>query len=243
MLDLKNLSISFGENRVLSGVDLKIHSEEVAGIVGPNGCGKTTLFNVICKFYQPQSGEICVNGHNIKRLSPHAVFQLGLSRSFQQNRTCAGLTIREHLMLVDDISQAQSLWKRALCRNHPIPKEFMELLNAVGLGEHLDKTAGCMSFGQRRLLELCLLLFQNRPVVLLDEPTAGVDPANMETILYLLEREVKGPRTTLLIEHNLDVVKRLCDTVYVLEAGKIVVSGNPDEILDDHEVQRILIGR
>lgn len=243
MLNLKNLSIRFGENTVISGLDLEIHSEEIAGIVGPNGCGKTTLFNLICKFYQPQSGEIYVNGHNITGLEPHAVFRLGLSRLFQQNRICAGLTIREHLMLVDDVQQAQSLWKRALCRSHPIPEEFSELLNAVGLDGYLDKTAGCMSFGQQRLLGLCLLLFQNRPFVLLDEPTAGVDPANMETILYLLEREVKGARTTLLIEHNLDVVKKLCNTVHVLEAGKILRSGNPDEILDDHEVQRILIGR
>ncbi|GIG68088.1 ABC transporter ATP-binding protein [Phytomonospora endophytica] len=242
ILTTRGLVKAFGGFRAVDGVDLDVAEGSVHALVGPNGAGKTTLFHLLTGFHRPTSGAIDVAGRDITGLPPDRVARLGLARSFQITNLFAKLTAREHveLALAARTSIGWRFWRsdKALRRFSP---RALELLDEVGLAGLADTTSDALAYGRRRALELALALALEPRVLLLDEPTAGMGAEDVDRTVELIARVREG-RTVVLVEHNMNVVGSLADTVTVLKHGQVLAEGPYAEIRRDPRVVAAYLG-
>jgi branched-chain amino acid transport system ATP-binding protein len=242
ILQLTGVTRNFGGLQALKDVSLRIEEGDLRGIIGPNGAGKTTLFNVVTGELKPTSGKVYLRGEDISRLPPYAICRRGLSRTFQLTRIFPEMTVYDSVWAGAN-SKARHPWNpvSSARRLEHIEKETLELCKLVGLEDEKDELAVNLSYGDQKVLEMAMALSTQPSVLLLDEPTQGVGPKEVDTIIEVVKK-LSERMTIVLIEHTIDVVMTLCKTVTVLTEGQVFAEGTPEEISANKEVQRIYLG-
>ncbi len=240
MIEIRDLRRDFGGIRALAGVDLRVEPGERRAVIGPNGAGKTTLFNVLTGELQATGGNMRLDGTELGPLTTWRRARLGLARMYQRNELFDPLSTRDNALLA-----VASLGGAYRPLRSPRPDETAHadtVIEQVGLADRRSAPAGALSHGERRQLELALALARRPRVLLLDEPTAGMSPAETERIVALiagLDRSI----TLLIVEHDMDVVFRLADRITVLHEGRAIAEGSPQEIRADRQVHDVYLGK
>jgi branched-chain amino acid transport system ATP-binding protein len=240
MIETRDLRRDFGGVRALDGVSLHVAEGERRAIIGPNGAGKTTLFNILTGELAPTTGNVLIAGEDVTGERPHQLARRGIARMYQRNELFEPLTALENVALSLGASRGPYrpfTSSRAATRAAALP-----LLERVGLGPRADAPARSLSHGERRQLELALALGQDPRVLMLDEPTAGMSPAEtarITTLIASLERSL----TIVIVEHDMDVVFRIADRISVLHEGRVLAEGDPDEVRGDRTVNEVYLGK
>ena len=228
--------------KAVSAVDLEVHEGGVHALVGPNGAGKTTLFNMLTGFLKPSAGTITLFEEDVTGLHPEQIAHKGVARSFQITSLFESLTAREHveLALQGRTSQGLRFWRseKRLAGYRP---RVDELLEQVGLGHLADRPSGLLAYGQKRALEMALVLALDPKVMLLDEPTAGMGIEDVDRTIELVRR-ISAGRTVVFVDHNMHVVSNLADRVTVLQQGRVLAEGTYDEVRNDERVVTAYLG-
>jgi ABC-type branched-subunit amino acid transport system ATPase component len=237
---VQRVSKSYGAYTALKNVDLSVEPGERRAIIGPNGAGKTTLFSMIAGQKAPTSGSISINGTETTGKRPDQLWQAGLSRTFQRNQLFSDLTVWENVELACAAHFAGLL--AAAPSRETLEQEVGALLERVNLLDAHDACVGNMAYGGQRQLELALALAGRPKILLLDEPTAGMSPAETQ---YMLRMMKNLPRdiTILIVEHDMDVVFSLADRVTVLNLGEVLADGTVQEIQNNKHVSEIYMGK
>ncbi|MFQ5813131.1 MAG: ABC transporter ATP-binding protein [Anaerolineae bacterium] len=240
MLEVRDLSKSFGGIQAVQRCNFSVQEGSVTGLIGPNGSGKTTCFNLITGFLKPDTGEVRFKGNPITARRPSQICHEGISRTFQITRLFKNLTALENMIVPVRQVGFRTLFHDSVKRHEE--ERAMELLSFVGLTELKDELAGNLSFGQQKLLEFAAILMAEPELVLLDEPAGGVNPVMIEKIEgHIRELNERGI-TFLVVEHNMRMVMGLCDYVIVLHHGTNVAEGEPEEIQNDPRVLEAYLG-
>ena len=242
ILEIKNLSKYFGGLAAVSNCSLKVKKGTITGIIGPNGSGKTTLFNSIVGTHPIDSGSIKFNGIEVSQLPVPVVAKLGLLRTFQQTRIYGKLNCIDN-MLISNKTDKEGLLSVFSKMPPELNDKAENLLNFVGLYQKRKLRAGDLSFGQQKLLELAMALMNEPKMLLLDEPTAGINPTLINGIIDRLIKINKDYGITLLvIEHNMKVIMSLAQSIFCLAHGKLLAEGSPKEIKNDKRVVDAYLG-
>ncbi|HWE11335.1 MAG TPA: ATP-binding cassette domain-containing protein [Solirubrobacteraceae bacterium] len=242
LIEVSGVSKSYGGVHALSLCDLQVREGEINGLIGPNGSGKTTLFNVITGYERIQQGQVHFNGAEITNAPPDRVFKLGIGRTFQLTRMFARLTVLENMLVA---TQRREGWLRGVMRLAGSVSErrrAMELLDFVGITRLAHEPAGNLSYGQRKLLELASLLVADPAILLLDEPTGGVNPTLIGHLGDRITDLNRAGKTILVVEHNMEFVMSLCSRITVLSQGSALISGTPAEVRSDPAVLDAYLG-
>jgi len=242
LLQVRGLVKRYGGLVATNGLDLAVQAGEIHALIGPNGAGKTTLIQQLSGAIAPDAGSIVFDGADITALSMHERVHRGLARSFQITSIFARLSVLDNVALALQAREGSSFrfWRSA--RNERLRyEEAAAVLAHVGLGSRLDRLAGALSHGEQRQLEVGIALATHPRLLLLDEPMAGMGPEESERMVALLQA-LRARATLLLVEHDMDAVFRLADTISVLVAGRIIASGTPAQIRADAEVRRAYLG-
>lgn len=259
ILQLKDIRISFTNARsevfnLLNGVNLDVPERKITALVGGNGTGKTTLFNIISGFQKDYDGEVLMEGRRLNDIPAHKVSLMGIGRLFQGRQLMGDLTLMENMKIASDDKTGEFPFDALLCPGKIAASEKAKEEKAFAIlkrlfGEDnkylsmLDRKASGFSYGEQRLIALASLLMGNDRVLLLDEPTAGVNPVYVEKIGEIIRRMVdEDGLTVLLIEHNMHFVRQVADQCAYLDDGVIVRIGAVDEVLDDKEVRNSYLG-
>ena len=249
LLKTTNLGISFGGLRAVDDVNIEIKEGELIGLIGPNGAGKTTIFNLLTGVYKPTDGDISINGTSTNKKTTPQIVALGVARTFQNIRLFKNLSVLDNVKLALNNSMSYSTLSAVL----RLPKYWKEeriatdtaldLLDIFDMAEMANITAGNLSYGQQRKLEIARALATSPKLLLLDEPAAGMNPNEtkelMNTIRFIRD---KVKISILLIEHDMDLVMGICERLYVLNFGRIIASGLPEEIQNNKEVITAYLG-
>lgn len=243
MLKVENLHKNFGGITALDGVSFEVESSSITGLIGPNGSGKSTFFNVVSGFYSKDSGEIYFKGKKIEDIEPYKVALMGIGRTFQISEAPEKMTVLENLLLAPKNQIGEGIFNVFLrplkikIENEKYLKNAYEILDLVKLYDLKNEYAGNLSGGQKKLLSLGRILMAAPDLILLDEPTAGVNPTLIKDLVVAVRnlRDAKG-KTILLVEHNMKVISEICDKVIVLDFGKKIAEGTPEEIQKDQKV-------
>jgi branched-chain amino acid transport system ATP-binding protein len=242
VLETRGLSKSFGGVRAVSGVDLAMPRGEIRALIGPNGAGKTTFFNMLTGQLIADAGEVRFKGERLSGLPPHAVWRRGVSRTFQITATFATLTALDNVRVgrLSHLGKTYSMLESSLGLQ---ADEARALLDQVGLAEQADRVAAVLAYGDLKKLELAVALANDPEVLLLDEPTAGMAPAERGALMALAERIARARGLTVLFtEHDMDVVFSVADRIMVLHQGRVIAEGPPAAVRADAQVQRVYLG-
>lgn len=247
MLDALNVVKHFGGLRALDNCSISIEQGEICGLIGPNGSGKSTLFNVITGYYSSDSGEIRFKDISIDTMAPYDIVNMGMSRTFQLPSLFKKMTVMENMLIAPKTQKGENIWRvwfgTGICRQeHDNYKKAMELLDFLDLAQLRNEYADNISFGQQKLLELARALMTDPEILLLDEPTGGINPVLVNKIIRFLKEMRERGVTLLIVEHNMSVVSSLCDRVYVLDHGKNITSGTLGEVINNKEVIEAYLG-
>lgn len=219
ILEMRGLMMRFGGVMALNAVDMDVPTGEITGLIGPNGAGKTTLFNVINGMLEPSSGTVRLSGVDATRFPPHRRAKLGLARTFQRLELFASLSVRDNVRVAAELAGRRHI-KHAVERT----------LARVGLQDVADRTAGELPTGSARLVEIARALATQPTVLLLDEPASGLGDAETAHLATLLHDLAGEGLAILLVEHDVNFIMDVCDSIYVLDLGEVIAHGSPDEI-------------
>ena len=215
ILKINNLEKAFGGVKAVNNCTFEVKKNTITGLIGPNGAGKTTVFNLISGIIKADKGSVKFNKTELINKKPHLIAREGISRTFQLSRLFNNMTIKDNLLLAGADSE----------------KQMQEALKLVHVKQPLDKLAGELSYGQQKLLEIARSMMHNQELIMLDEPTAGVNPKVRQELKEILKKKKKQGKTILLIEHDMDFVMDICDEIIVLNQGTVLKIGKP-EIID-----------
>jgi branched-chain amino acid transport system ATP-binding protein len=242
VLDVRGLSKSFGGVRAVDAVSLALATGEIRALIGPNGAGKTTLFNMLTGQLRPDAGEVRFKGDRLSGLPPYAVWRRGVSRTFQITATFASLTALDNVR-VARLSHARRTYSLVARAARLETDPARALLARVGLADQAMRPAAVLAYGDLKRLELAVALANDPELLLLDEPTAGMAPAERGALMALTSAIARQRRLTVLFtEHDMDVVFSVADRIMVLHQGRVIAEGRPDEVRADALVQRVYLG-
>ena len=242
VLETRGLSKAFGGVRAVSSVDLAMPKGEIRALIGPNGAGKTTFFNMLTGQLRADAGLVLFKGERLSGLPPYAVWRRGVSRTFQITATFATLTALDNVR-VARLSHTGKTYSLLEAAARLEANEARALLGQVGLLEQADRVAGVLAYGDLKKLELAVALANDPEVLLLDEPTAGMAPAERGALMALTERIARARGLTVLFtEHDMDVVFAVADRIMVLHQGRVIADGPPAQVRADAQVQRVYLG-
>jgi ABC-type branched-subunit amino acid transport system ATPase component len=249
MLTANGLSKSFGGFQALAGCSLEIARQSITGIIGPNGAGKSTLFNVLGGLLAPEAGDVVFEGRSILDLRADERARIGLVRTFQISRELGELTVLENMLLASPNQGGEALWRALLTPGRVRAQEragiakARALLEQVNLWSHANEPAKHLSGGQKKLLEISRALMLEPKIILLDEPTSGVSPAMTEALGQTILKLRNEGLTFAVIEHDMDVIARLCAPIYVLAEGRTLLRGSFREVASNEEVMKAYLGK
>jgi len=242
VLEVRGLAKSFGGVQAVAGVDLSMPRGEIRALIGPNGAGKTTFFNMLTGQLRADMGEVRFKGERLSGLAPHAVWRRGVSRTFQITATFVTLTAVENVQvaLQSHRRRTYALFAKADGLERDAARA---LLAQVGLDAQAERPVGVLAYGDLKKLELAVALANGPEVLLLDEPTAGMAPAERGALMALTQRIARERSLTVLFtEHDMDVVFSVADRIMVLHQGRVIAEGRPDEVRADAQVQKVYLG-
>lgn len=244
ILQISKLTKRFGGVTAVSDVSLQVMPQETLAIIGPNGAGKTTFYNMLSGRMHPTTGTIVFQGADITGLPAHRISRMGVSRSFQINNIFNEMSVRENVEVALTAYHGDSRrWVNIASRNKPIQQEADALLERLSLTEIATKRAGFISYGDKRLVEIAVVLATRPQLVLLDEPTAGMTPDETHRVTALVKSlAATGDYTFLITEHDMGVVFDVADRILVMHRGQSLVLGTPQEVKAHPEVRRAYLG-
>jgi ABC-type branched-subunit amino acid transport system ATPase component len=249
LLSVEGLSRSFDGVKAVAGLSFDIERGGITAMIGPNGAGKTTVFNAITGFLRPDAGHVRFDGKEITRKTPDAIARMGIGRTFQDCKTLAQLPVLDNVMLAFEDVANETLPVALLRPSAMLASEREKedracvLLEQAGLMGKKNALAGELSYGQRKLLELCRVQALNPMLVLLDEPMSGLFPVMIVKMMEMIRRLRDAGKTVVFIEHNMKVVMELSDRVLVLNYGQLIADGTPDAVRNVPAVQDAYLGR
>lgn len=249
LLQINDLTHSFGGLMAVARFSAVLNENETVGLIGPNGAGKTTIFNLLCGLYRPQTGDLIFEGQRLNHLRPHEITSLGIGRTFQNIRLWNELSVIENLRIAHysqmdyrflDTFFLSSRLRRAERRVH---QEAMELLDLFGLENHAQERPRNLAYGVQRRVEICRALVMKPKLLLLDEPAAGMNQGDIEQLVELIQWVRKQFGVTIwIIEHQMRVIMSICDRIQVLDFGKTIAEGTPEEIRSNRRVIEAYLG-
>lgn len=250
VLDVRNLGIDFGGLTAVDGFNMTIGPTEISGLIGPNGAGKTTIFNLLTSVYQPTRGSILLKGIDTKGMNTAKVNKMGIARTFQNIRLFNDMTALDNVKVgmhneikcsfISSLLHLPSYYKSEKKAN----EKAMELLDFMGLADIADQKAGSLPYGVQRRLEICRALASNPAIILLDEPAAGMNPSETVELMHQIRRIRDTFQIAIfLIEHDMNLVMNVCEGIVVVNYGKIIAKGTPEEIKNDPAVIEAYLGR
>ena len=250
VLDVRNLGIDFGGLTAVDGFNMTIGPTEISGLIGPNGAGKTTIFNLLTSVYQPTRGSILLKGIDTKGMNTAKVNKMGIARTFQNIRLFNDMTALDNVKVgmhneikcsfISSLLHLPSYYKSEKKAN----EKAMELLEFMGLADIADQKAGSLPYGVQRRLEICRALASNPAIILLDEPAAGMNPSETAELMHQIRRIRDTFQIAIfLIEHDMNLVMNVCEGIVVVNYGKIIAKGTPEEIKNNPAVIEAYLGR
>jgi branched-chain amino acid transport system ATP-binding protein len=248
LLRLEGVRKSFGSLRAVDGASFDVARGSLTALIGPNGAGKTTTFDLIAAAQRADGGRIVFDGQRIDGSSPDRVFRLGLARTFQVPRPFSNMTVLENVMLAPLQQAGERFWNnwfrpgRVRAQERAALDRAHQVLEVCALAGKAGDLAGQLSGGQQKLLELARVLMIEPKMILLDEPAAGVNPALLETLIDRVQWLNRQGITFLLIEHNMDMVMRICNPVIVMAQGRVLAQGEPSRVREDPQVVDAYLG-
>jgi branched-chain amino acid transport system ATP-binding protein len=248
LLEIHNVSKMFGGVVALHDVSLRIEAGEIYGLIGPNGAGKTTFFNVMTGLYTPDGGSFALGGQAYTPQAIDKVVRAGIARTFQNIRLFNAMSVLENVMVGRHVRTRNGLWAairrhaRARAEERETRERARELLDYVGIGQYADWRADSLSYGHQRRLEIARALATAPRLLALDEPAAGMNAAEKVQLRKLLERIRADGHTVFLIEHDVKLVMGVCDRITVLDYGKVIAQGVPEQVRKDPAVIESYLG-
>ncbi|MCX8032233.1 MAG: ABC transporter ATP-binding protein [Thermoleophilia bacterium] len=248
MLQVEDLSKNFGGLAAVSSVDMEVQEGELVGIIGPNGAGKTTLFNLLTGYIRPTSGRVWLYGKEITGKRPHQIAARGMVRTFQQNNVFSELTVAENVRLACHLTCQIRPWEAILHtpsakhKEQRVNSRVGEILELLGISHLARVPAAALPHGHKRILGIAVALACEPRLLLLDEPLAGMNTTEVDMAVGLIRKLWESGLTILLIEHNMRAVMGLCQRFVVLNFGKKLAEGTPEEIRNNPEVVRAYLG-
>ena len=249
LLQATELSKSFGGIKAVDNARLEVNRGSITGLIGPNGAGKTTLFNLLSNFIKPDSGQVLFDRQPIHHLPSYQIANRGFIRTFQVARVLSRLSVLENMLLATPNQTGENFFKvwfqqsKLRAEERQNKERAMDILESVGLAAKAHDYAGALSGGQRKLLEMARTLMSNPKLILLDEPAAGVNPTLIDQICEHIINWNRQGISFLIIEHNMDVIMRLCDRIWVLAEGTNLAEGTPEEIQNNEMVLEAYLGQ
>jgi ABC-type branched-subunit amino acid transport system ATPase component len=241
MLETRGLTKAFGGVRAVDGLSVAIEPGTITALIGPNGSGKSTLVNLLSGMLPIDEGAVVVAGREIRRIRAHEVPAHGITRTFQEVRLFEQMTVLDNLLVVlTKRGVLASLFERS---SEERLERARTLLGRVGLQEKEAQLAATLSYGQRKLLEIARALAMDARVYLFDEPFAGLFPEMVQTIVAIVRSLKEEGRTVVLIEHDMGVIRQLADAIVVMDEGRLLAQGDPEEVLEQREVVDAYLGR
>jgi len=244
LLEARSVTKAFGHFLALRNISLELRENQVTALIGPNGAGKTTFYNLVSGRMRPTQGELRFCGEDIVALPPHRINRLGIARSFQITNIFNELTVLENaqVALVAHQRLGLKVW-RAVRRDQKLRGDALALLDRFGLTGLADLRAGALSYGDKRLVELAIVLASEPRLILLDEPTAGMTPEETEAVVTLIRKLAgEGHYTFFITEHDMDVVFGLAERIIVFHHGELLADGSPQVVRSDPAVRTAYLG-
>ncbi len=249
ILQTQGLAKSFLGLQALQDFSITVHANEILGLIGPNGAGKTTCFNLLTGFLIPTAGQIYFKGEDITGRSPAQIARVGFARTFQNIRVFNTLSVLENVMAAAQLRTHFSLGELLLSapgfrrKENQVTARAYELLNLLGLNEYANRAAGSLPYAHQRRLEIARALATEPQLLLLDEPAAGMNPAESDSLHQLiLDLRTRFQLTILLVEHDMRLVMNLCERIVVLNYGKVIAQGKPEVVRADPQVIAAYLG-
>jgi branched-chain amino acid transport system ATP-binding protein len=239
LLAVRDVRKSFGNHEVLKGVTTSIRAGEVRAVIGPNGAGKTTFINVVTGIYAPSSGRVSLAGKDISRAAPHRIVREGMARTYQIASLYPSLTVAENIVVA---CHAASKFSKAKLAAIPLGEHRDRMLELFNLTRLRDRQVAEISHGDQRLVELAVTASLRPRLMLLDEPTAGMSPAETQHFIALINTRLRSSCAIMLVEHDMKVVMGTADTITVLASGAVLAEGAPDSIRSNAKVQEAYLG-